>query len=75
MLTKIVDGKTVVMSDEEEANIRLEWASFKGPTYADLRAKAYPPIGDQLDTIFHSGIDAWRAEIQAIKNKYPKVIA
>ncbi len=75
MLTKIVDGKTVVMSDEEETNIRLEWASFTGPSYAELRAKAYPSIPDQLDTIFHDGLDAWRAGIQAIKNKYPKVIA
>lgn len=75
MLTKIVNGKTEIMSDEEETKIKLEWASYTGPTYAQLRAKAYPPIADQLDTIFHGGIDAWRAEIQAIKTKYPKPIA
>tara|TARA_R110000868_G_scaffold55347_3_gene172021 strand:+ start:221 stop:448 length:228 start_codon:yes stop_codon:yes gene_type:complete len=75
MLTKIVDGKTEIMSDEEEANVRLEWSSYTGPTYAQLRARDYPPIADQLDTIFHDGLDAWRAEIQAIKTKYPKPIA
>jgi hypothetical protein len=42
------------------------------PTYAELRAAAYPPIVDQLDTIFHGGLDAWKAEIQVTKNKYPK---
>jgi hypothetical protein len=42
------------------------------PTYSELRAAAYPPIVDQLDTIFHGGLDAWKAEIQYIKNKYPK---
>ena len=45
------------------------------PTYAELRAAAYPPIVDQLDTIFHGGLDAWKAEIQVIKNKYPKEVA
>ena len=42
------------------------------PTYSELRAAAYPPVVDQLDTIFHGGLDAWKAEIQYIKNKYPK---
>ena len=36
-------------------------------TYAELRAAAYPRIQDQLDTIYHKGLDAWKAEIQAIK--------
>jgi hypothetical protein len=42
------------------------------PTYAELRAAAYPPIVDQLDTIFHGGLDAWKAEIQAVKTQFPK---
>jgi hypothetical protein len=45
------------------------------PTYQQLRAAAYPPIVDQLDTIFHGGLDAWKAEIQVTKNKYPKEVA
>ena len=40
--------------------------------YIAKRASEYPPIGDQLDTIFHEGLDAWKAQIQAVKNKYPK---
>jgi hypothetical protein len=44
------------------------------PTYQQLRAAAYPPIVDQLDTIFHGGLDAWKAEIQVTKNKYPKEV-
>ena len=42
------------------------------PTYSELRAAAYPSFADQFDTIFHGGIDAWKAEIQVTKNKYPK---
>jgi hypothetical protein len=45
------------------------------PTYSELRAAAYPPIVDQLDTIFHGGLDAWKAEIQAVKTQFPKEVA
>lgn len=40
--------------------------------YKDERKAAYPSIEDQLDKIFHDGIDAWKAEIQAIKDAHPK---
>ena len=36
------------------------------------RASAYPSIADQLDKIYHEGIDAWKADIAAVKNQYPK---
>jgi hypothetical protein len=42
-------------------------------TYKYQRAAEYPSYADQFDKIFHEGIDAWKAEIQAVKNKYPKV--
>jgi hypothetical protein len=40
--------------------------------YKDLRASAYPSFADQFDTIFHEGIDAWKAQIQAVKDRFPK---
>ena len=40
--------------------------------YKQQRAAEYPAITDQLDTIFHQGLDAWKAQIQAVKDKYPK---
>ena len=36
------------------------------------RASAYPSIADQLDKIYHEGIDAWKAQIAAVKQSYPK---
>ena len=36
------------------------------------RAKDYPSIADQLDDIYHNGIDAWKATIKTTKDKYPK---
>ena len=38
----------------------------------DLRKKSYPIWQDQLDDIYHNGIDAWKATIKATKDKYPK---
>jgi spore germination protein YaaH len=40
--------------------------------YKELRAKEYPSFADQFDIIFHEGIEAWKAQIQAVKDKYPK---
>lgn len=40
--------------------------------YKDLRKAAYPTIEDQLDLIFHGGLEAWRIEIKKVKDKYPK---
>jgi hypothetical protein len=38
----------------------------------DNRRKEYPSIVDQLDDIYHNGIDGWKATIKAVKDKYPK---
>jgi len=40
--------------------------------YKEQRASAYPSIADQLDKIYHEGIDAWKADIAAVKQSYPK---
>jgi hypothetical protein len=40
--------------------------------YKYQRAAEYPPIVDQLDTLYHGGYDAWKATIKAVKDKYPK---
>ena len=40
--------------------------------YQEKRKLEYPDWGDQLDQIYHSGIDAWKTDIKVIKDKYPK---
>ena len=40
--------------------------------YASDRAKAYPSWQDQLDQIYHEGIDAWKETIKAVKDAHPK---
>ena len=55
-------GKTCVEGADIETQI----------SYVDARVAEYPPIVDQLDKIYHEGVDAWKADIKVIKDKYPK---
>ena len=51
----------------------VEGADYVGvTTYTDARVAEYPPIEEQLDKIYHNGLDAWKADIKTIKDKYPK---
>ena len=51
----------------------VEGADYVGvTTYTEARKAEYPPLEEQLDKIYHSGIDAWKADIKVIKDKYPK---
>ena len=40
--------------------------------YKNKREAEYPSVVDQLDDIYHNGIDGWKATIKATKDKYPK---
>ena len=41
-------------------------------TYAWKRGNEYPEVLDQLDDIYHNGIDAWKGTSKVTKDKYPK---
>ena len=62
------------VNDIRENGIEIvEGADYIGvTTYTESRRIEYPSINDQLDKIYHEGIDAWKADIKAIKDKYPK---
>jgi hypothetical protein len=40
--------------------------------YKAQRAAAYPSMADQLDLLYHGGMDAWKAAITAVKQEFPK---
>ena len=77
---KLVDGVKVQFTPEEEtqrdadeAEALIEREAEQGANKYKLnRIKEYPPIKEQLDDIYHNGIDAWKANIKIIKDKYPK---
>jgi hypothetical protein len=57
---------------EITAEVARLQAEYDNNEYQRQRAQAYPSIADQLDTIYHEGIDAWKAQIAAVKQTYPK---
>lgn len=59
---------------EEEINqeIKRLQKEYENNQYQRDRAKEYPPIQDQLDTLYHQGYDGWKEEINKVKEKYPK---
>jgi hypothetical protein len=77
MTTKIVNGERVDCTAEEIAALeteRQEYASTIELEEIKLnRAMEYPSLAEQLDYIYHNGIDAWKADmIEPVKTKYPK---
>jgi len=46
--------------------------TYDDAAYQRSRANEYPSVADQLDDIYHNGIDAWKATIKTTKDKYPK---
>ena len=58
-------------TDVEERKAVLQ-AEYDTQEYARNRQAEYPAIADQLDEIYHNGINAWKAVIKVTKDKYPK---
>ena len=87
-IASLVPGAEVVIRDDSvqwikpsvapvtDAQIATELArlqaQYDANEYQRDRAKEYPSIADQLDTLYHSGLDAWKAQIKTVKDKYPK---
>lgn len=76
--SKFVDGVEVVTYESgvtpiDESLVNAKVAELQAiENYKNKRIAEYPELKEQLDKIYHSGIDAWKADIKAIKDKYPK---
>ena len=75
-INKNSNGEVIELSDAEYDAKITALATQKdynaNQSYKDNRASEYPSIPDQLDDIYHNGIDAWKATIKVTKDKYPK---
>ena len=60
-------NENIVEYNEATVQAYIDANAYKG-----LRQAEYPSIPDQLDTLYHSGLDAWKAQIKTVKDKYPK---
>ena len=68
----LTDQNRFISWTEVQAKMIELRAEYDSNQYQRDRAAAYPSWQDQLDNIFHNGIDAWKADIQAIKDQFPK---
>jgi len=57
---------------EVSAEVTSLQTAYDANKYQRDRAEEYPSIVDQLDDIFHNGIDGWKATIKTVKDKFPK---
>ena len=57
---------------EIDAELKKLQSEYDANEYQRSRASEYPSIADQLDEIYHNGIDSWKAVIKKTKDKYPK---
>jgi len=55
-----------------DAEAKAESDRIANMTYEDKRQQEYPRVEDQLDDIYHNGVDGWKTTIKAVKDKYPK---
>ena len=68
------DDKNQTKPTEQEIEEKIAELKYQEEVneYQEKRKSEYPDWGDQLDQIYHSGIDVWKANIKIIKDKYPK---
>ena len=67
-----LNGTTPITNETilaKQAELQAEYDALQ---YQRDREKEYPSIVDQLDDIYHNGINAWKATIKVTKDKYPK---
>ena len=69
-----IDTCIITWHDGNPTNITKNQikAKINETQYQRDREKEYPSIVDQLDDIYHNGIDGWNATIKVTKDKYPK---
>ena len=69
-----MSGDSYTQPTEEECVQKLAELNYEYEIneYQRQRAAEYPSYANQFDQIFHEGIDAWKASIQVVKDKYPK---
>jgi len=67
------EGVTLPSKEEVEAEMARLQAVEDAIEYQHNRKEEYPSFADQFDLLYHGGYDAWKAAIDEIKTKYPKL--
>ena len=66
------NNQTPPTEEQIQAKLAELKAEYDALQYQRDRAEQYPSYADQLDTIYHQGMDGWKAEIKKVKDAHPK---
>ena len=77
------DSNNTAIMSSDKSDFSVTWSQITSKVtelktihdnnkYQRDRAEAYPSIADQLDDLYHNGIDGWKTTIKTVKDKYPK---
>ena len=73
---KLVDGERIELTEpENETRLAKSVAAQENQNagaWLQRRLAEYPSMADQLDNLYHNGLESWRADIAAIKLRHPK---
>tara|TARA_R110000868_G_scaffold120085_2_gene318864 strand:+ start:2194 stop:2748 length:555 start_codon:yes stop_codon:yes gene_type:complete len=69
----VLAGSYKTRKQRDDLEAQAEQDRYDNAPYPVKRQRSYPPIGDQLDDIYHNGIDAWKATIKVTKEQYPNL--
>ena len=77
---KIKDGKVAKWYSEKEqpteetiqTKLKELEADYDAKKYQRDRAADYPSWQEQMDLLYHGGVDALKAELKKTKDKFPK---
>ena len=77
LLPQSSDVKADVAYDANEQEVTYDatvvQTEVNANAYKEQRAAEYPSLSEQLDYIYHNGVEAWKTNmIQPVKDKYPK---
>jgi len=67
-----LNDTTPISKADIEAKMVEVQADYDANQYQRDRQKEYPSIAEQLDDLYHNGIDGWKTTIKITKDKYPK---
>ena len=65
-------GEKTLVSDMGDTTPPQGDNSLPMQEYVVKRNVEYPTIEEQLDDLYHNGIDGWKANIKAVKDANPK---
>ena len=78
-----VDENNTTLTTTTNPHSELTWSKvsakmtalqteYDNNDYQRDRKAEYPSVVDQLDDLYHNGIDGWKSTIKTTKDKYPK---